>query len=875
MRGFKGSRLRRFLSFVLLLALPGLVQAQVRITEFMYQGSRPDEMGEFVEFTNLGSSAVDLTGWSFDDDSRAPGTVALGGIGLLAPGESAILTDIPASEFRAAWGLCDAAKVVGDNGTGLGRNDEINLYDANGELVDRLTYGDNDNAPGTIRARYRSGRLPVASAAGLGANNVALWVLSSPGDEEESWTATSGDVGSPGRSVHAPAPFDPCKPVVRITEFMYQGADGEFVEFTNVGGVPADLTGWSFDDDDNVPGTLALGSIGTLAPGESAILTESSASAFRSAWNLCDGVKVVGGSDQGLGRNDQLNLYDAENNLVDRLSYGDQTFSGTIRTQNVSGRVSAAGLGADDIHEWVFSSVGDVEGGRLSSGGDIGSPGRSAHGVAGFDPCLGLPGAPTVQVSPSLSSRHVDLPVNGGGAIGAAIDDPTDPAARDGIVFVFDDPDGDATALEVTVGSSHPAVVDADGLQWQGAGAQRTLRIVPHGVGRTRIEVKATDAEFKTGVYWIDYAASAASSQPETTRFHTGASDASAALAVDADWMFVADDENQVLRLYSRRDSGLHQAGFDVTASLALTDIDGGVPREVDIEGSTRIGNRIFWIGSHGNQATGNHNARPNRRRVFATDLDGAGILAGLSYAGRYDHLLEDMIGWDNAGGHGLGEGFLGLAAASAPNVSPELPSGLNIEGLSIAPDGSTALVAFRAPRLPAGSRDLALVVPVLDFDALVTGAAPGSQAAGSAAFEPPILLDLGGRAIRSLERNAYGDYLIVAGPSGSVDPSGIDFRLFLWSGSRDDAPVLLDADLSILQSGGSFEGIVEVPVGRGPDTLVQLVVDTGDFDYYAEGVPAKELSERRQAKFRSEWVRIDLPAPGPSIFSDDFEAAD
>ncbi len=47
-------------------------------------------------------------------------------------------------------------KVVGENAANLGRADEINLFDANGTLIDRLTYGDQRFA-GTIRAQNRSG----------------------------------------------------------------------------------------------------------------------------------------------------------------------------------------------------------------------------------------------------------------------------------------------------------------------------------------------------------------------------------------------------------------------------------------------------------------------------------------------------------------------------------------------------------------------------------------------------------------------------------------------------------------------------------------------------------------------------------------------
>ena len=56
--------------------------------------------------------------------------------------------------------------------------------------------------------------------------------------------------------------------------------------------------------------------------------------------------------------------------------------------------------------------------------------------------------------------------------------------------------------------------------------------------------------------YVINYAASAASTTPASSRFHTGKSDASAAIAIDSSYMLVADDEDQTIRVYDRTDRG-------------------------------------------------------------------------------------------------------------------------------------------------------------------------------------------------------------------------------------------------------------------------------------------------------------------------------
>lgn len=167
---------------------------------------------------------------------------------------------------------------------------------------------------------------------------------------------------------------------LRITEWMYAGASGEFVEFTNLGDTPIDLSGWSIDDSNAVPGTFAIGALGTVAPGASVIVTDSAAETFRSAWGLGPEVAILGelgvASGNNLGRNDQIHLYDASGALIDRLYYGDETYPGTIRTQNASGQPPCAAIGANDVAAWQLSALGDAFGSVAASSGDVGTPGR-------------------------------------------------------------------------------------------------------------------------------------------------------------------------------------------------------------------------------------------------------------------------------------------------------------------------------------------------------------------------------------------------------------------------------------------------------------------------------------------------------------------
>ena len=171
-------------------------QSQVVITEWMYKGG----VGEFVEFTNLGSTAIDFSNWSYDDDSRIAGVFSLAGLGTVAAGESVIITETDADVFRADWGLGLNVKVLGNYTNNLGNGDEINLYNGT-QLVDRLTYSK------TLQTADVSGHATSLSA--LGANNVSLWSLSSVGDVEGSWRSVAGTIGSPGQTSFAAAVPEP------------------------------------------------------------------------------------------------------------------------------------------------------------------------------------------------------------------------------------------------------------------------------------------------------------------------------------------------------------------------------------------------------------------------------------------------------------------------------------------------------------------------------------------------------------------------------------------------------------------------------------------------------------------------------------------
>jgi hypothetical protein len=178
---------------------------------------------------------------------------------------------------------------------------------------------------------------------------------------------------------------------MQITEWMYSGNHGEFVEFTNRSAQAIDLSNWILKDDQLALPGFSLSAFGTVQPGESVIVTENIEANFRTAWNLPSTKKVIGQlgaigvGGSGYGRADQIHLYDSAGVLVDRLFYGDQTYAGSIRTQNISGQAPCSALGQNTVLAWVLSAVGDIYGSVQSEPAvtnlrDIGSPGTFVAG---------------------------------------------------------------------------------------------------------------------------------------------------------------------------------------------------------------------------------------------------------------------------------------------------------------------------------------------------------------------------------------------------------------------------------------------------------------------------------------------------------------
>lgn len=174
---------------------------------------------------------------------------------------------------------------------------------------------------------------------------------------------------------------------VQITEWMYSGPGDEFTEFTDLGSTSVSFVGWVYSDVARAAtvgaGGFGLSALGTVAPGQSVVLTKSTVASFRANWGLTASIKVVGGTTPNIGRSDEINLFSASGTLFDRFTYSDVNFAGTVRTQDRSGTPSSlADLASSTVTTgWVLSAVGNAYGFYTALGNVIGNHGVFALAV--------------------------------------------------------------------------------------------------------------------------------------------------------------------------------------------------------------------------------------------------------------------------------------------------------------------------------------------------------------------------------------------------------------------------------------------------------------------------------------------------------------
>ena len=252
---------------------------------------------------------------------------------------------------------------------------------------------------------------------------------------------------------------------------------------------------------------------------------------------------------------------------------------------------------------------------------------------------------------------------------------------------------------------------------------------------------------------------------------YTGSADASGAVALGTNYFVVGDDEDDTLRVYPRQGGGAPVASEPLTGWKKLY-VKGVKKKELDLEAAAQLGDKVFWLGSHGNNKDGK--SVPNRRVLFATTITETGGEFRIAAAGKpYRDLVEDFTEDPRLREFRLGE-------AAITGRAPKDTGGFNLEGICATPDGHL-LIGFRNP-IPHGR---ALLVPLLNPEAIIHGE--------RAQLGDPIQLDLQGRGIRDLI--LVGDkYFIIAGDYRSENTAGaLISQIYQWDGKSAAPRHLVD----------------------------------------------------------------------------------
>jgi len=274
--------------------------------------------------------------------------------------------------------------------------------------------------------------------------------------------------------------------------------------------------------------------------------------------------------------------------------------------------------------------------------------------------------------------------------------------------------------------------------------------------------------------------------------------DASAAIALDDSHFIVANDEDNLLRIY-QVDEPHPVRTYNLSQFLGIS-YDDKSP-ESDIEGAARIGDYLFFISSHGRDKKGRR--RENRRQFFAVKVDDDFNMESVGAA--YHNLMDDMVRVKSLQKIALYDSYLPNEKKAA-KLAPK-KNGVNVEGLAAIPGTEKLIIGFRNP-VPDGK---AILIVLQNPIQVLQGERPK--------FGDVVFLPLGNRGIRGISFHAgLQKYLIIGGSIDSKNRS----QLFSWSGHSQDAPQRLP--VAGFENGFNPEAIV-VYDGRA---AVQFLSDDG-----------------------------------------------
>lgn len=267
------------------------------------------------------------------------------------------------------------------------------------------------------------------------------------------------------------------------------------------------------------------------------------------------------------------------------------------------------------------------------------------------------------------------------------------------------------------------------------------------------------------------------------TKIYKGMCDASAAVALNENTFIVANDEDNYLRIFDKnKPNELQRLKLSEIFKDKIFD---GSNLEIDLEGATLLGDKIFWIGSHSTSKNGK--PRPSRLRLFA-------IKTSSNAKGKFNIIPVGKIYTDLISELEKDARFKDFKLKEARNIKPKDIGGLSIEALAATPEGHL-LIGFRNPLL--GGKISSEKILINGKSLIVELLNPLEVIEGKPAnFAAPVVLDLDGLGIRGMEYDkSQKRYAIIAGPYFdkqevvSQNSKLSESRLYLWSGKFNEKP--------------------------------------------------------------------------------------
>ena len=357
---------------------------RIRISEVMADPlAVADNIGEFIELTNLDRQPVDLRGWTLIDGGGRSHTILAdlwldpGAYRVLTRGDATALAGYAPSDYQFA------TLRLGNTGGGLA------LYppgSAEGAPVDALTWG--NGAPLTVQPGASFERVDLLTDA---------WTLATT-----PWHPSHTDKGSPGAAyagdqpptpgvTPTPSPTTGATPTVaplptawplsdrtsplQIDEVYSAGSEGEFVALINAGAEAISLRGWMVGDAE-IPGdaegmhrlpddlSLAGGAVYVIAR-NAAVFRQHYGRNPDAEWEASDasvpdlvrapyyGTGAMALNDGG----DEVVLIDPAGRLADAVGYRAAEYAAVALT----GRLDPpAGLSLQRVPDADFATVRDV-----------------------------------------------------------------------------------------------------------------------------------------------------------------------------------------------------------------------------------------------------------------------------------------------------------------------------------------------------------------------------------------------------------------------------------------------------------------------------------------------------------------------------------